>query len=475
MGLFSDLSIWGTGPIGWLVPFLFVLSDIVFFHELGHFLVARWCGVRVLTFSIGFGPELFGFNDRHDTRWKVSAIPLGGYVKFFGDENAASVPDQEAVAKMDAEERSWSFFHKSVAQRAAIVVAGPVANFLLAIAIYAGISMIAGKQVTTPRIDSVQQGSVAAAAGFQRGDVVLTVDGKAIESFTDIERIVAVSAGHDVTFVVRRGEREVTVVARPELREERDRFGNVFRVGRLEIGGPVMRPRVATVQLGSAASVAGLEVGDVIQAIDGNAVTTFTGLREIVTANPGKQLSLTVLRNGRVITLTATPHAHDERQRDGTTRQIGLLGVSGSFDPDDVKLVREGPVTAVKSGVEQTWFVVDQTMSYIARVVRGRESADQIGGPIKIAQVSGQMASLGWLPILTLAAMLSVSIGLLNLFPVPLLDGGHLLFLAIEAIRGKPLSERAQEVGFRIGLALVLMLMVFAAYNDISGFFPRGG
>ncbi|MCC7347820.1 MAG: RIP metalloprotease RseP [Variibacter sp.] len=475
MGLFSDISLWGTGPIGWLIPFLLVLSVIVFFHELGHFLVARWCGVRVLTFSIGFGPELVGFNDRHGTRWKISAVPLGGYVKFFGDENAASVPDQEAVAQMSAAERAQSFFHKSVGQRAAIVVAGPLANFLLAIVIYAGVAAIAGEQVMAPRIDTVQPNSTAAAAGFQRGDVIVSIDGRAVQSFGEVERIVGVNAGQDLRFVVRRVGREVAIVARPELREERDRFGNVFRIGRLEIGGPVMRARVATIQMGSAAAAAGLQVGDLIQAIDGKPIETFTELRAIVTASAGKPLVLSVLRGGRVISLSATPSVHEEKGRDGASRRIGLLGISGSYDADDVKLIRENPVTALGTGVEKTWFVIDQTMSYIARVIRGRESADQIGGPIKIAQVSGQMASLGWMPIISLAAMLSVSIGLLNLFPVPLLDGGHLLFYAIETIRGKPLSDRAQEMGFRIGLAVVLMLMVFAAYNDISGFFPRAG
>jgi regulator of sigma E protease len=381
--LFEGISIWGTGPVGWLIPFLFVLSIIVFFHELGHFLVARWCGVRVLTFSVGFGPEIFGFDDRRGTRWKFAAIPLGGYVKFFGDDNAASVPDQDAISTMTEAEKRDSFFYKTVGQRAAVVVAGPAANFLLAIVIFTGVFALFGKQVTTPRVDSVQPASAAAEAGFQPGDVIVSIDGRRIESFTDMQRIVSGSAGQRLTVVVERGGVPATLQATPATREVKDNFGNVSR--------------------------------------------------------------------------------------------IGVLGITRSMAPGDVRTETVGPLTALGMGVEQTWFVVDQTMTYLYKVVVGRESADQLGGPIRIAQVSGQMASLGILPILHLAAVLSVSIGLLNLFPIPLLDGGHLLFYAIEAVRGRPLSERAQEMGFRIGLALVLFLMVFATYNDITGLLQRVG
>ena len=375
---FSFLSNFGTmgwGILSYIVPFLFVLTIVVFFHELGHFLVARWCGVKVLTFSIGFGPELFGFNDRHGTRWKVSAIPLGGFVKFFGDDNAASVPDTEALANMTEAERKVSFVHQGVASRAAIVVAGPLANFLLAIVIFAGLFTIYGKQSTLPRVDTIQADSAASTAGFEPGDLVLTIDGRAIESFADMQRIVSTSAGEVLTIAVERGGTQVTLKAMPTLKEVKDAFGNVHR--------------------------------------------------------------------------------------------IGVLGISRSLAPDDMKFQPVNPLKAVELGISETWFVIDQTMTYIGRVVAGRQSADQLGGPIRIAQVSGQVASAGMSALMHLAAVLSVSIGLLNLFPVPLLDGGHLLFYAIEATRGRPLSERAQEMGFRIGLAIVVMLMIFATFNDI--------
>src|SRR3954468_18023084 len=195
MDIFSNFGLWGAGWTGWIIPFLFGLSVVVFFHELGHFLVARWCGVRVLTFSVGFGPELFGFTDRYDTRWKLSAVPLGGYVKFFGDDSAASTPDQSKLASMTPAERKLSFFHQPVARRAAIVAAGPFANFILAIVIFAAIFALFGRQTTTARVDTVQPESAAAAAGLQTGDVVLAIDGRRIESFSDMQRIVSANAG----------------------------------------------------------------------------------------------------------------------------------------------------------------------------------------------------------------------------------------------------------------------------------------
>ncbi|HEY7296700.1 MAG TPA: RIP metalloprotease RseP [Xanthobacteraceae bacterium] len=374
-GVASSIGALGGGVLGYIIPFLFVLTMVVFFHELGHFLIARLCGVKVLTFSLGFGPELFGFHDRHGTRWKVSAVPLGGYVKFFGDESSASVPDRAAVASMTGAERAQSFVYQKVAPRAAIVVAGPLANFVLAIAIFAGLAMIYGKQTVIPRVDSVQPGSAAEAAGFQPGDLVLSINGKPIESFAEMQRIVSGSTGEKLTIVVDRSGRDVTLEAVPTLREVKDNFGNVQR--------------------------------------------------------------------------------------------IGVLGISRTQTPEEVRKEPVPPLKAIAYGAQETWFVIDRTLSYIGGVFAGREAADQFGGPIRIAEVSGEVASLGFSALMHLGAVLSVSIGLLNLFPVPLLDGGHLMFYAIEAVRGKPLSERAQEFGFRIGFAIVVMLMIFATYNDI--------
>jgi regulator of sigma E protease len=365
-GAFSTFAALIGNYTAWIVPFLFTLTIIVFFHELGHFLVARWCGIRVLVFSMGFGPELAGFTDRLGTRWKLSLIPLGGYVKFFGDDNEASVPDPKTLAAMSEEERKQSFFGQSVGRRAAVVVAGPLTNFILAIVLFAGVFMVFGKPTAVPRVASVEPNSAAAAAGFQPGDLVTEIDGRKIDNFVDMQRIVGFSGGHPLTIVVDRG--------------------------------------------------------------------------------------------GIPITLTATPEIKNNR---------GILGVTRSNQPGDVKVEAVGPLDAVKLGADKTWFIVETTLSYIRDVFVGRQSADQIGGPIGIARISGQVAELGWGALFDFVGVISVSIGLLNLFPVPLLDGGHLLFYFIEAIRGRPLSERAQEVGFRIGLAIVVMLMIFATVNDI--------
>src|ERR1700742_3913505 len=229
---FNTLS---HGLIGYAIPFLFVLTIVVFFHELGHFLVARWAGVRVLTFSLGFGPELVGFNDRHGTRWKVSAIPLGGYVKFFGDDTEASTPSAETLASMTDEERRGSFHYKKVGPRAAIVAAGPIANFLLAIVIFTVMFTFFGKPSTTARVDKIEAASAAEAAGFQVGDIVTDIDGTKIDSFTDMQRIVGTHAGDKLTFTVKRGDQTIQLTGTPQLREMKDGFGNSQRLGVLGI------------------------------------------------------------------------------------------------------------------------------------------------------------------------------------------------------------------------------------------------
>ena len=373
-----SFNVLSHGVLGYIVPFLFVLTIVVFFHELGHFLIARWAGVRVLTFSLGFGPELAGFTDRHGTRWKISAVPLGGYVKFFGDDGEASTPDPETLGNMTAEEQAGSFHHQSVGPRSAIVAAGPMANFLLAIVIFAGMSLYFGKPSSIPRVDVVQADSVAASAGFQVGDVVVSIDGNSIESFADMQRIVSTNAGSKLTFKVSRGNALITLSATPALKEVKDIFGN--------------------------------------------------------------------------------------------SHKIGVLGIQYNAQPSDPKTTPVGYLESVKIGVEQVWFIIESTFKFVGSLFVGAGSSGDLGGPLRIAQLSGQAASLGFQFLLQLCAALSVSIGLLNLFPVPLLDGGHLLFYLVEAVRGRPLSPRAQEMGARIGLGLVLMLMVFATYNDILHF-----
>jgi regulator of sigma E protease len=358
-----------------LISFLVVLTVVVFIHEFGHFWVGRLCGVGVTAFSVGFGRELIGWTDRKGTRWKISAIPLGGYVKFVGDLNAASVPDQDQLDRMPLEQRAISFPHQNVAKRAAIVAAGPIANFILAIAIFAGFNYFNGRQVLEPRIEAVQPGSAAEKAGFQSKDLILTVDGRQIQTFADMQLIVSSSAGEPLNF--------------------------------------------------------------------------------------------TVERNGQAVALTATPNFVERTSPFGKQR-IGLLGVEASRDPSAIKRLTYTPWGAVKAAVVETWNLVDRTLNFIRRLVMGWESADQLSGPIGIARASGTAFDVGGVySLVSLIGFMSVSIGLINLFPIPLLDGGHLLFYAIEAVRGRPLSEKVQEIGFRIGFALVAMLMLFATWNDL--------
>jgi regulator of sigma E protease len=357
------------------LPYIGVLAVVIFIHEFGHFIVARWCGVKVLTFSMGFGPELWHRFDKHGTRWRLAAVPLGGYVKFYGDENAASAPSREKLHKMSAKERRLSFYGQPVAKRAAIVAAGPIANFILTIAIFAGTFYFVGRPITIARVDVVNAGSAAETAGFKPQDLVVAIDGSAVESFSDMQRIVRISPDRELTFRVARGGQEIDIKATPQRRELKDVFGQVHK--------------------------------------------------------------------------------------------IGVIGIGRNDTAGDVRHKSYGLGEALVAGVQETWFVVDRTFDYIGGVITGRESADQLSGPIRIAQVSGQAAQLGFEVLLNLTAVLSVSIGLLNLFPIPLLDGGHLLYYAIEALRGRPLSEKAQEFGFRIGIALVLTLMLFATWNDI--------
>ncbi|MEM9222367.1 MAG: RIP metalloprotease RseP [Pseudomonadota bacterium] len=365
----------GTGVAGYILPFLFVLGLIIFVHEMGHFLVARWCHVAVDAFSIGFGPEVFGWNDRHGTRWKLSAVPLGGYVKFSGDENAASVPDRDAIERMSEEERSTSFFLKPLWQRAAIVAAGPFANFILAVAIFAVFFVVAGRPMADAVISSVEPESPAAVAGFESGDIITAIDGRNVRSFSDVQRVVASAAGDELSFTVDRGGVPVTLLATPERRELTDPFGNPYTQG--------------------------------------------------------------------------------------------VLGVKREAGSGEIPRETLGPIAAVGAGIGETWYVTKRTVEVVGGIIIGTQSASQLGGPIRVAQVSGEVAAISLAALFSLAAMLSVSIGLINLLPIPMLDGGHLMFYAIEGLRGRPLSERAQDVGFRIGLGLVLLLMGFATFNDI--------
>ena len=365
----ADLVAW----LGWyVVPFLVILSAIVFFHELGHYLVARWHGVKIDAFSLGFGPELFARVDLRGTRWRVAALPLGGYVKFHGDANAASVDSGRIDPSVD---RSQTLAAQPLPSRAAIVLAGPVANFILAFVIFSGMFMAFGRVEHMALIGRVEPNSPAAAAGFKAGDLVKSIDGDKINSFEALQESTLISTGLPMDFVVERDGHDVTLTA---------------------------TPKIAVVDEG-----------------------VF-----------GK-------------------------------RRMGHLGLASSANPKAVKMEHCGVATCAVWGAGQEWFIVKATGAYVVGVFAGRESTDQVSGLIGAAQMAGEMAKISMWELFSLAAWFSVSVGFMNLLPIPLLDGGHLVFYACEAVLGRPLSERMQEIGLRIGIVLVALLVVFTTSHDI--------
>jgi regulator of sigma E protease len=355
------------GLIGtYLIPFLIILSVVVFVHELGHYLVARRNGVRIDVFSIGFGTELFGFNDRAGTRWKFSVLPLGGYVKMHGDADATS-----STIDLSARPDPDSFPAKTVWQRMAIVAAGPFANFIFAIVALGLLFATVGRPVTPAEVGEVQPDSAAAEAGLLPGDRIAAVDGAALASFEELQVIVRDSPGTTLTFTIERAGEQLDLPVTPQLTEITDRFGQVHR--------------------------------------------------------------------------------------------IGLIGISRS----GIEFQRSNPLLALVEGGGETFRLIGGTLYALGEMVVGSRTTEELGGPLRIAQMSGEIAKDGVVPMIWFMAVLSVNLGLINLFPIPMLDGGHLVMYAVEALRGRPLNERSQEVAFRFGLVLVLTLMVFATWNDL--------
>ncbi len=368
-----------------LVSFVFVLTIVVFVHEFGHFYIARRNGVRCDAFSIGFGPELFGFTDRHGTRWKFCLIPVGGYVKMFGEADtmqaveggAEGEPKEMVPRELTPEEKTVSFKHKTIGQRAAIVFAGPAVNFLFAIVVFWLIFMTVGRPVTEPVVGLVEAGSAAAEAGLVANDRIVAINGKTMERFESIRTTIPLSDGSPMTVLIQRGDEELTLTVTPRMTERKDTFGKLQKSYIIGIG-------------------------------------------------PSSESKQVVIRN---------------------------------------------PIEAFSASVGVTYEVVDSTFIALGQIIKGTRGTQDLGGPISIAKYSGQAAKNGWMNFIVFVAILSINLGLMNLFPVPMLDGGHLLFYAIEAVRGRPLSERAQEWGLRVGLAIVGALMIFVTGNDIVHLF----
>lgn len=360
--------------LSFVVPFLAILTVIVFVHEMGHYLVARWNGIAIETFSVGFGKELIGRTDRHGTRWRISAIPLGGYVRFVGDMNVASAPDAEAIANADPALAPRLFANKGVWQRISVVVAGPLANVILTFVVLYALLLGYGRYTIPPVIGDVVAGSVAESAGIQPGDTIVAVDGYKVRGFEDFQRLVATSPDRAVTIELQRNQVPQTIVLVPEA---------------TKVEGPM-----------------------------------------------------------------------------GGEQRIGRIGVMRNVANTDVTLYRPDPVEAIGMTTEEIRFIVQRTAAFMGDFFVGKGDVQQLGGPVKVARVSGEVATLGIVALINLMALLSLNIGLFNLLPVPMLDGGHLLYYLVEAVRGRPLSMRVQEIGFRIGFTLVLSLMVFTLIND---------
>ena len=360
-----------------ILPFIILILVVVFIHEYGHYYFAKKYGVKVTDFSIGFGKELFGWNDKLGTRWKICWIPLGGYVKFFGDRNVFSQSDQEEVIKKyNEEERKKLFILKPLYQRSLIVAAGPVANFILAVIIFSFIYMFVGKDFTPAVINEVQKDSPAEVAGLMKNDVILEIDGTKVKSILDVSKLITMSTSDFIDFEVLRYDQNVLLKVKPNIVEAEDNLGNKIN-----------------------------------------------------------------------------------------KRMIGI--VLGPYN-NKVNHVKLGPAKALYYSLNEVYFVTISTLKYLGSILTGSGDSSQLGGPIRIAKITGQVAEFGIVPFLSIMAYISISLGLINLFPIPLLDGGHLMFYGFEKILGRPLSQKTQEGFFRIGMFLLLFLMFFATFNDLK-------
>ena len=354
------------------IPFLLVLSILVFVHELGHYLAARFCGVRVEVFSIGFGRELFGYNDKHGTRWKFCWIPLGGYVQMFGDADpSSSMQDDVKVSKLTAKDKKKAFFYKPVWQRAIIVAAGPAINFVYAIIVMAAIFATQGQGYAPAQVGGLVENGAAAKAGIKIGDTITAINGNVIERFGELQRYVAINLDGEITFMVNRNGKMKAFTFRPEIQNQKDNFGFTHQIGR-----------------------------------------------------------------------------------------IGVMSVG------NIERIEHTPFSGLVAAVEETWSMSVATLRAMGQMIVGTRSADEIGGVIRIGAYAKEFSDAGWLSLLMFSAMISVNLGLINLFPIPLLDGGHLMFYAYEALVGKPMPEKVRVAGVRIGYMLVIALMVFATLND---------
>jgi regulator of sigma E protease len=443
MDAIANLPLIG-GFLSTVLPFVVVLGIVVFVHEYGHYIVARWCGIRSDVFSIGFGPVLWSRRDRRGTLWQVAALPLGGYVRFHGDSDASSRADPDQLQAMTAAERAETFHGATVGRRMLTVLAGPVANFVLTIAVFAGVIMWQGLPTERPTIGQIEPMPAGVDQPLMEGDVVLEVSGRPVTSFDDIfAAAIEMPQPGPMSFQIERGGT------------------------RIELTAPyAFPPLVQGVEPLSPASRAGLVRGDVILAADGQPLTAFEDLRRVVMASDNRSIGMEVWRAGEVLNLEITPAERDTGDGEGGFERRVMIGVAGAplYMPATETPM---PWTAIGYGAERMVNVITQSLNGLKHIVIGTIGAENLQGPLGIAQISGETAQQGFLNFILLIAVISTAIGMLNLFPIPVLDGGHLVAFAIEAIRGRPPSAAAMQVAMSIGLGLILLLMVFATYNDI--------
>ena len=432
------------GFLSTVLPFVAVLGIVVFVHEYGHYIVARWCGIRAEVFSIGFGPVLWSRVDRRGTLWQVAALPLGGYVKFLGDADGSSRANTDMMEVMTPAEQAATFHGASVGRRMLTVLAGPVANFVLTIAVFTGVIMWQGVAMERPTIGQIEALPGTIEQPLRPGDVVLEVNGTPVDSFEEV------------------------FLTALEMPEPGPFSARIERAGsRLDVTAPYpFPPLVQGVEPLSPASRAGLMRGDLILTADGQRLEAFEDLRRVVLASEARTIPMEVWRDGATIALEITPVERDTGDGDGGFERRVMIGVAGAtlYQPATETPM---PWTAIGLGTERMVNVITQSLNGIRHIIIGTIGVDNLQGPLGIAQISGETAQQGFLSFILLIGVISTAIGMLNLFPIPVLDGGHLVAFAIEAIRGRPPSPAVMQIAMSIGLGLILLLMVFATYNDI--------
>lgn len=430
-----------------------LLGILIFVHELGHFIFAKLMNVKVLKFSLGFGPKVLG-KKHGDTEYMISAVPLGGYVKMLGEDQGDEVGDEER-------QRAYNF--QPVWKRFLIVVSGPVFNIVFAAFIFI-LLFVSGVPVTYPDIGRVDENSSASKAGLMMGDRVLAVDGKEIKSWNDIEAAVDAIPGKGLLFRINRRGEIIELRVFPEKKAEANIFGEDKEVWDIGIR-PLFKPEIGEVVKGSPADKAGLKKGDAAVEIEGVTIQTWYDMTDIIHKNPDRPLRFKVKRGGELMDLTITPGRSSFKiSGNGGKKEIGLIGVKPAGN-DFIR--RYGPAGAVSLGLRMTWNWVSLTFVSIVKLIQQVIPAATIGGPIQIFQMAGEQAAHGAMSFFMFMAVISINLGVLNLLPIPILDGGHILFLGIEAVRRKPVTERVMMISQRVGLMIILAVMVLAFYNDI--------